>query len=132
MSTRQIADVRGEIDSDIRRSSAKSLKITNNLPLEPHIYGSMSQRITGLMKNTDYIAKFWVKAERANRETLNITTDLAWSRRKYIDAGTYDWIEFSHIFNTGDNTYIDFRIISEAPGTVWVDDITFKRHFQVK
>jgi hypothetical protein len=125
----KIADIRGDIDSDIHKSGSKSFKITNNSPLEAHIYGSMSQRITGLMKNTDYIASFWVKTERAGRGTFDITTDLEWLKRKYIEAGTYDWKEFSQVFNTGDNTFVDFRIISEEPGTVWVDDMAFKRYF---
>jgi Carbohydrate binding domain len=128
----KIATVRGEIDSDIHKSGSKSFKITNDSPLEANIYGSMSQRITGLLKNTDYIASFWVKAERASRGTFAITIDLKWLKRKVIEAGTYDWKEFSQVFNTGDNTFIDFRIISEEPGTVWVDDIAFRRYFPPK
>lgn len=130
--TMKIADVMGKIDSDIRKSGVKSFKITNNSPLEAHIYGSMSQRITGLMKNTDYIVSFWAKTERADRSTFEITTDLKWLKRKYIEAGTYDWKQFSHVFNTEDNTFIDFRIISEKRGTVWVDDMSFKRYFPAK
>jgi len=126
------ADVRGEIDSDIRKSGVKSFKITNNSPLEAHIYDSMSQRITGLIENTDYIASFWAKTERAGRGTFEVTTDLKWLKRKHMEAGTYDWKQFSHVFNTGDNTFIDFRIISEEPGTVWVDDMSFKRYFPAK
>jgi Carbohydrate binding domain len=124
-----VADVRGDIDSDNHKSGSKSFKITNNSPLEAHIYGSMSQRVTGLLKNTDYIASFWVKAERASRGTLEITTDLKWSKRKLIEPGTYDWKEFSQVFNTDNNTFVDFRIISEEPGTVWIDDIVFRRYF---
>lgn len=128
----KIANVRGEIDSDIRKFGKKSFKITNDSPLEAHIYGSMSQRISGLMRNTNYIASFWAKTERASRRTFEITTDLKWLKRKHIEAGTYDWEQFSHVFNTGDNTFIDFRIISEEPGTVWIDEISFKRYFPDK
>ena len=71
----KIAGLRGDIDSEIRKSGVKSFKITNNAPSEAHIYGSMSQRITGLMENTDYIASFWVKAERAGRGTFVNTID---------------------------------------------------------
>lgn len=129
MEAMKIADVRGDIDSEIRKSGTKSFKITNNSPLEAHVYGSMSQRVSGLLRNTDYIASFWAKAERANKGTFEITSDLKWLNRKHIDAGTYDWKEFSHVFNTGESTFIDFRIVSEEPGTVWVDEIKLKRHF---
>jgi hypothetical protein len=127
----KIADVRGDIDSDIYKSGSPSFKITNNSPLEAHIYGSMSQRITGLLKNSDYIASFWVKAERASKGTLEITTDLNWFNRTSIEPGTYNWKEFSHVFSTGSNTFVDFRIISEEPGTVWVDDIAFRRYYRL-
>jgi hypothetical protein len=96
----KIASVRGEIDSDIRKFGKKSFKITNDSPLEAHIYGSMSQRISGLMRNTNYIASFWAKTERASRRTFEITTDLKWLKRKHIEAGTYDWKQFSHVFKT--------------------------------
>jgi hypothetical protein len=106
---------------------SKSFRITNNSPLEGHIYGSMSQRITGLDSSTYYVARFWVKAEEARRGTLVITTDLGWHQRKYVEPGTYDWKPFAHVFNTGENRFVEFRLISEEPGKVWLDDITFKR-----
>jgi len=57
--------------------------------------------------------------------TLMLTTDMAWSRRIAISAGTYDWREFKRIFDTGNNDYVDFRFISEDVGTVWLDDVSF-------
>ena len=125
----KIADVRAEIDTVVKKSGEKSLKIINNSPRDAHIYGSMSQRITGLQKNTNYVATFWIKAERSGRGTFEITTDLPWMKRKPIEAGTYDWTEFTQIFNTAGSNFIDFRILSEEPGTVWVDDIKLKRSF---
>jgi hypothetical protein len=126
-SSMTIADVRADIDADIHKSGSKSLKIINNSSLQSNIFGSMSQRITGLMKNTNYLASYWVKAERANRGTFEITVDQPWKQRTAIDPGTYDWKKYTHIFNTGDNNFIDFRIITEEPGTVWVDNLSFSR-----
>lgn len=123
------ADASGKIDSKIRKFGKNSFKITMKSPTEPDVYATMSQRIDGLMKNTKYVARFWIKAERAGKGTFEITTDNEWNDRKQIDGGEYDWREFKHKFNIGDQTSIDFRIISEEPGTVWVDGISFKRHF---
>ncbi len=123
------ADASGQIDSKIRKFGKYSFKITMRSPMEPDVYASMSQRIDGLKKNTQYVARFWIKAERAGKGTFEITTDDEWKDRKQIDGGEYDWREFKHIFNIGNQTSIDFRIISEEPGTVWVDGISFKRHF---
>ena len=123
----RVAQVIGEIDRSVRRSGMNSFAITNNSPLEQHIYGSMSQRVSGLEPHSEYVATFWTKAEGARAGTLEITTDLKWLQRKPIEAGTYDWKPFSRVFNTGDENFVDFRLISEEPGKVWLDDITFKK-----
>ena len=128
----EIADVRGDVDSEVHHCGAKSFKITNNQTFMPNLYGSMSQRITGLLPNTDYLAAVWVKAERAGKRTLEITTDLEWKGRLTIEPGTYGWRRYTQVFNTGDSTYVDFRILSEDPGTVWIDDLSFTRHFPNK
>lgn len=124
-----IADVRGDIDSQVRHSGSKSFRITNNAAFVAQLYGSMSQRVTGLLKNTDYVASCWLKTDRAGTRAFEITVDLAWAKRKAIDAGTYDWREFSFVFNTGDYSWMDYRILSEDAGTVWVDDMALKRYF---
>ena len=94
----KIADVRGDVDSEVHHCDAKSFKITNNQPIEPNLYGSMSQRVTGLLRDTDYLASVWVKAERAGKNTLELTTDLAWKGRMVIEPGTYGWRRYTHIF----------------------------------
>jgi len=124
-----VTNVNGSIDTEIKKSGNKSFKITNNSPLQAHIYGSMSQRITGLQENSNYKVTFWVRAERAGSKTFEITTDLRWIHRKLIESGSYNWQQFTYLFNTGNSNYIDLRFISEEPGTVWVDDIAVKRNF---
>ncbi len=125
--TEDVADVRGDLVGDITHSGNYSLKITNKVTPKAHIYGSISQRVTGLEVNTDYIAEFWIKADRASPGTLQLTTDLPWKYRTSIPPGTYDWIKRTHKFNTGDKTHIDFRFISDQPGTVWLDDASLIR-----
>jgi len=51
---------------------------------------------------------------------------VAWSRRIAISTGTYNWREFKHIFDTGNNDYVDFRFISKDVGTAWLDGISFR------
>lgn len=122
------ANVKGQIDSIVKKSGLNSLKIINNSPTQPNIFGSISQRIIGLQPNTEYVVSFWVKSEMASAGTLEITTDLKWLNRRVIEAGTYDWRKFTHMFRTDEENFIDLRIISEAPGIVWIDDVTVKRH----
>lgn len=124
------ANIRYKIDSDVKKSGLKSLKIISNQPLTPYMYGTACQAITGLIKNTKYMASFWVKAELANEKTLRVTMDFVeWSSNKELEEGTYDWREFRFIFDTKDSNYIEFRILSEEPGTVWIDDISINRLF---
>jgi hypothetical protein len=125
-----VANVRGDLVSDIKRSGSYSLRIVNNQESKPHLYGTISQRVTGLEKNADYIARFWVKADRAAQGTLALTTDLGWVHRTSIPSGTYDWIQIEHKFKTEELTYIDFRFVSDQPGTVWIDDIRLDRKLE--
>ena len=120
------ADATATIDTQTVHSGKVSLKIVNRSSRKPQIYRTMSQRINGLKRNTQYLATFWVKANNASAATLMLTTDMAWSQRIAISAGTYNWREFKHIFGTGNNDYADFRFIFEDVGTVWLDDISFK------
>jgi hypothetical protein len=119
------AEATATIDTQTAHSGKKSLKIVNRSSRKPQIYRTMSQRINGLKRNTKYVATFWAKANNASAATLMLTTDMAWSQRIAISAGTYNWREFKRIFDTGNNDYIDFRFISEDVGTVWLDDIAF-------
>jgi hypothetical protein len=122
-----VADVRGELVTDVKRSGGSSLKIVNNQEHIPHLYGTISQRMTGLEPNSPYRAELWVKADRARSRALQVTTDLEWVHRTAIAPGTYGWTKVIHDFSTGEAPYIDFRLISEEPGTVWVDDIKVNR-----
>lgn len=49
------------------------------------------------------MASFRVKANNAGTATHMLTTDMAWSRRIAISAGTYNWQEYKRIFDTGNN-----------------------------
>jgi len=119
------ADAAATIDTQIRHSGKMSLKIVNRSTRKPHVYRTLSQRINGLKRNTKYSASFWVKANNAAAGTLILTTDMAWSQRMAIAAGTYGWRQFTRIFDTGNNDFVDLRFISEDVGTVWLDDISF-------
>lgn len=128
----KVADVSGVIDSKIKRTGKNSFRIIMKSERADHIYGTLSQKIDDLRKNTEYIACFYVKAKDAGKGTFSITINKDWSNSVQIDEGTYEWRKFEHAFNTGNNTSIDFRIISTEPGTVWVDDISFKRNVSDK
>jgi hypothetical protein len=120
-------DITGEFDSGVAKSGLKSFKIVNKTPMSPHAYRTMSQRITGLKPDTRYRISFWIKALGAGASTLKIITDSTWDSGRGIDAGTYDWRE--HVLNLrtkAGESFTDLRILSEEPGTVWIDDIELR------
>ncbi|MCP4264433.1 MAG: hypothetical protein GY777_02465 [Candidatus Brocadiaceae bacterium] len=125
----KITNASGSVVSGISKFGKKSFKIDMNSDQETQIFATMSQRIDGLTKNAKYIISFWAKTENARRMTFEITTRKSWGPIVQIEEGTYDWREYTHIINIGNNSSVDFRILSVDRGTVWVDGISFKRHY---
>ncbi len=125
----KIANVSGSVVSGISKFGNKSFMIVIDSDQEVNIFATMSQRIDGLIKNAKYIVRFWVKTVSAKQGTFGITTKKNWSQIVQIEQGTNDWREYNHIFYIGNSSFVDFRIISQESGTVWVDGISFKRYF---
>jgi CHAT domain-containing protein/tetratricopeptide (TPR) repeat protein len=115
-----------KVDTDQHHSGKKSLRITNYSPPAPHVFTTTSQRITGLTPNTVYRLSLYAKAENL-QGGVNFAVDAAWGKRPLsLPAGTYDWRQLSATINIGHNDYIDFRIIQENTGTIWLDDIVIE------
>ncbi|MCP4701956.1 MAG: CHAT domain-containing protein [Gammaproteobacteria bacterium] len=113
-----------KIDADLRHGGEKSLRITNNSPSEPHVFSTLSQRITGLAPNSVYRISYYAKAENLSGGAVSFTIDAGWNKRLPAPPpGTYDWRRFETAVNIGHNDYIDFRIIHVNTGTLWLDDI---------
>ena len=54
--------------------------------------------------------------------------DAAWTKRLLtLSPGTYDWKHYSGTINIGHNNFIDFRIIHQNTGTIWLDDIVIQK-----
>jgi CHAT domain-containing protein/tetratricopeptide (TPR) repeat protein len=102
-----------KIDTDQSHSGEKSLRITNYSPAQPH----------GLKPNTVYRLSLYAKADNL-RGGISVITDAAWGKRLIlVPPGTYDWKHCRGSVNIGHNDYIDLRLVSEHPGTAWLDDL---------
>jgi len=122
----------GRRDASISRDGGwASFFIDHQSPGGDHVWSSFSQLIAGLERDTDYVARYWIKAENLGVRTLFLTLDHQWlkSNRYYADAGTYEWRQVTAPpFNTGNSDFVDFRFVMQAQGKVWIDDVAlYKR-----
>ena len=116
-----------KIDQDEKHSGRRSLRITNYSPTAPHVFTTVSQRIAGLKPNTIYRVSYWAKAQDLAPSAVSFAIDAAWVKRlPNLPSGTYDWQVFSSTINIGHNDYIDFRILHQNTGTVWLDDMEIR------
>lgn len=117
-----------KIDSDVKHSGEQSLRLTNFSPTAPHVFSTLSQRISPLEPNTTYRISCFVKARDLTRGGVGVTIDAAWTKRvRAFPGGTYDWQAYSDTINIGHNNYIDFRILHLDTGTLWLDDIVVEK-----
>jgi hypothetical protein len=116
-----------KIDTDVKHAGERSLRITNYSPTAPHVFTTLSQRISQLVPNTTYTVTCWVKAQDLKPGAVSFALDAAWTKRfKAIYGGPYEWRLYSNTMNVGHNNYIDFRILHLNPVTVWLDDIMIR------
>jgi CHAT domain-containing protein/TolA-binding protein len=117
-----------KIDTVEKYSGKQSLRITNYSPPEPHVFTTLSQRISGLEPNTVYRISCYVKTQDLSKNAVFFTVDPGWQKRHIRPpAGTSDWQFFSGTVNIGHNDYIDLRIVQENTGTIWLDDIVVEK-----
>jgi len=113
-----------KLDTEHRHSGRRSLRLTNFSPTAPHVFLTVSQRISGLTPNTVYRVSLAARAQDLAPQAVMFTIDAAWGKRLLpLAPGTYDWRRYSGTINIGHNDYIDFRVLHLSTGTAWLDDI---------
>ncbi|BFM38885.1 hypothetical protein OLK001_08110 [Synechocystis sp. LKSZ1] len=109
-------------------SGQSSLRVTNYSPSAPHVFTTLSQRISGLEPNGLYEISYYAKADNLSGGAVGFAIDAAWTKRlPPLPPGSYDWQPFKTTINIGHNDYIDFRILSVNTGTAWLDDIVVRK-----
>ncbi len=112
-----------KIDMAEKFAGQRSLLIGSNSPTAPHVFTTLSQRIGGLRPNTMIRLRCTLKARDLKPGAGLLTIDAAWAKRFALPSGTYDWRPFSITVNIGHNDSIDFRIVMQDIGWLWLDDI---------
>lgn len=113
-----------ELDKQNFHGGTAALHLGNLSKRASNIYGTMTQEIN-VLKNKYYAITLWAKAENlGSNGALNIAVDPMWRIRPIaLPAGIFGWTRFYKTFNSGDRDSIEFRIIFEDAGDVWLDDI---------
>lgn len=117
-----------KMDSAVVHAGRASLRITNLTPGGPNLFGTTAQRIRAVKPNTLYEVTLWARADGlAHDGAVQILVDPGWHMRPLsLPKGTWEWRRFQAQFDSGDLSFMDLRILSQAPGTVWLDDLTLR------
>lgn len=117
------ADAASQIVTTDSHSGQSCLRMTNNTPYGPNVFGSLSQLITGLRPNTTYELSAWIKSTAASG--CWIGGGPRWTTRKDLPSDAVDWQRESLTFATGpaDITW-QLLINTDAPTQqLLIDDI---------
>ncbi|RPI79255.1 MAG: hypothetical protein EHM45_03675, partial [Desulfobacteraceae bacterium] len=113
-----------DLDKQTVHGGNASLHLRNLSKRAPNIYGTMTQKIK-VNKNRYYAMTLWARGQNlVSNGGLNIAVDAMWKIRPVaLPAGNFNWTRFYKTFNSGDRDTIEFRIIFEDVGEVWLDDM---------
>jgi len=116
----------GRLDTSEHHSGIASFMIHHTSPKADQSWGTLSQRITGLSRNTFYVVRFWAKVRSSERKAVFLVTNVKWERPYYIPPVESDWQQHQYAFNTGEVDTIDLRFVAQAPALLWIDDVTME------
>jgi len=121
----ELRPVNAYIDTNIRLAGNKALKVVSGIQQGTGVYRLSASQDPTTTANTDYLIRFWAKADNAQSGCFGLILDMDdnWGDRLYIRAGTYNWTQFARIYNTGPTNKFQIALLCEGSGTVWVDNI---------
>lgn len=118
------AATHGALDTTDRHSGGVAYRFDHDGEKAEDQWGSLSQRITRLRPRASYAVTFWALVEQAEPRPLFLTADEQWTDRTYVENVIAGWREYRLVFNTGDSDHVSLQFVIEAPGTVWIDDVS--------
>jgi hypothetical protein len=121
-------DAKASLTSDpgVRHTGAASLRLASSTPASPNVYGSLSQRIDGLLPRQVYEATLWIRGDNVGVCWFGGGSN--WSQRIFLPTGSYGWRPITGQFETGaTETAFDLRLnVDSVTQALWVDDVSFR------
>ncbi len=111
-------------DESVARSGKRSLRITNNTPFGPHVYGMLwRSEPVRLQPGKTYTLSAWVRSSKPG--SIGLITGAGWQVRAYSAQTGSDWRPLSATFVPGpSDADCIVRVSTEHPATdAWIDDV---------
>jgi hypothetical protein len=110
------------IDPTESAAGNSSLLITNESESAPQVYRTMSQRVA-VDPSLPHCLVVWARTHPESvNGILSVAVDDAWTVRLNIPASATSWQPHLLEFTPEDGD-VDVRLITEAPGAVWIDQL---------
>ncbi len=113
-------------DEAAAHSGRRSLRLHSELPLRPHVFGGLSQRIAGLAPGSEYVIALWAKGRGVG--VCWFGGGPAWSSRATFPTGTYDWTRLELRWRAPETvTEYELRVnVDSQTEALWIDDVSFR------
>ncbi|HCD34871.1 MAG TPA: hypothetical protein DER01_20855, partial [Phycisphaerales bacterium] len=114
------------VDKQTIHQGKMSIRLTNQTPRTPNVFGTFYQTLKNLSPMTEYRLTFWCKAQAVKHAWIG--GGPKWNIRKQIPDGTYDWKQLELRFATGlDETQFILRInVDGLTESLWIDTLSLQ------
>ncbi|NSW56214.1 MAG: beta-galactosidase [Armatimonadetes bacterium] len=114
------------IDDAVAHSGRRSVRLHSELPLKPHVYGGISQVISGLAPGSQYVLRLWVKGRGVG--TCWFGGGPEWASRRTLPSGDFDWTQVELRWTAPETaSQYELRVnVDSETEALWVDDVSFQ------
>jgi hypothetical protein len=114
------------LDSAVAHAGKASLRLHSELAFAPNTYCGVSQRVTGLAPDTEYVVRLWARGKGVG--TCWFGGGPGWAARGSLPTGDFDWTPLEVRWHSPDPAGdFDLRInVDSQTEALWVDDVTFQ------
>lgn len=116
------------LDTSTAHSGSRSIRIPNDSPARPYVWGSIVSDSIQVKPKTTYLVKVWAKGKDAGMCYIGIAFNVGGEHRMYLPNGTSDWRQYSSTFSTPDKcTSLTVRVSSDdVTKALWADDVSLE------
>jgi hypothetical protein len=108
------------------RRKSNSYRFMFAEPRTAEKWGSLSQRINGLRRNTAYIVRFYARGSSSDPDAFFFTGSLTWEPHYFIPP-TSSWVLYEMEFYSHHSVgYAEIRFVIQGPGEFWITDVAVR------
>ena len=117
-----------EVDEVVAHGGKRSLRLTDQSPTAPYIYGHVASPKIAVKPSTTYMVKFFAKGNNVGKCFVRVDFTGGGNDRQPLLVGTYDWRECrAHVTVPADCTSIAVHFVADGvTDGLWIDDVTLE------